>query len=129
MRTFHSNAPIIMGAGALLFFLLPPASPSLAQVTETPSLAELKAGLKPDDRRTALEALQVALTEMADGATFAWQRPARRLEGKVTPIAAFRDNRGRLCRRVIYWLSLGGYDRQIEGIGCREPDGSWSLSG
>lgn len=130
MRTFHRNAPIIIGAGALLFSLLPPASLSLqAQTTEPPSLAELKSRLDPADRQTAMRALQVALSEAGDGTTFTWQRPARVLKGKITPVSAFRDGKGRLCRRVLYWLALGRYERQIEGIGCREPDGSWSLSG
>lgn len=135
MRTFHWDAPIIIGAGALLFFLLPPASPPLqaqtlqAQISERPSLAELKARLEPSDRRTALRALQLALSEIGDGATFAWRKPARGLEGAITPVAAFRDSQGRLCRRVVYRLVLGSYERQIEGIGCREPNGSWSLSG
>ena len=130
MRTFHWNAPIIIGAGALLFSLLPPASlPLMAQTSETPSLAELKARLEPSDRRTAMRALQLALTEAGDGAPFVWQRPARELKGKITPVSAFRDGQGRLCRRVVYWLALGSYERQIEGIGCRESDGSWSLSG
>ncbi|MBM3544074.1 MAG: hypothetical protein FJX44_06160 [Alphaproteobacteria bacterium] len=130
MRTFHRDAPIIIGAGALLFSLLPPASLSLqAQTTEPPSLAELKSRLEPADRQTAMRALQVALSEAGDGTTFTWQRPARALKGKITPVSAFRDGKGRLCRRVVYWLALGRYERQIEGIGCRETDGSWSLSG
>ncbi|MGV1015667.1 MAG: hypothetical protein ACOYB4_11930, partial [Methyloceanibacter sp.] len=128
--TFHWDAPIIIGAGALLFSLLPPASlPLGAQNSETPSLAELKARLEPSDRRTAVRALHLALSEVGDGMTFVWQRPVRELTGKITPVSAFRDGQGRLCRRVVYWLALGGYERQIEGIGCRENDGSWSLSG
>jgi surface antigen len=30
---------------------------------------------------------------------------------------------------VVYSLALGGFQRQIEGVACRETDGSWSLSG
>ena len=76
-----------------------------------------------------MRALQLALTEIGDGAPFVWQRPARELKGKITPVSGFRDGQGRLCRRVVYWLALGSYERQIEGISCRESDGSWSLSG
>jgi len=40
-----------------------------------------------------------------------------------------RRSRARICRHVVYWLAHGDYERQIEAIGCREPDGRWSLSG
>ena len=41
----------------------------------------------------------------------------------------YRDDKGRMCRHVLYSLALGTYQRQIEGVACREPDGSWSHSG
>jgi hypothetical protein len=96
---------------------------------EPPGLAELKARLNPSDRWTAVRALQLALTELGDGMTLEWRRPARELAGRVKPVSAFRDGQGRLCRHVVYWLALGRYERRVEGIGCREDDGSWSLSG
>jgi surface antigen len=51
------------------------------------------------------------------------------LEGRVKPVSAFRDDQGRLCRHLVYSLSLGGYSREIEGVACRELDASWSLAG
>jgi surface antigen len=45
------------------------------------------------------------------------------------PVSAFRDDKGRVCRNVVYALTLGTHRRQIEGAACREQDGSWSLSG
>jgi len=61
--------------------------------------------------------------------TLVWRRPEHGLEGRVKPISAFRDDHGRICRHLIYSLSLGGYSREIEGVACRELDGSWSLAG
>lgn len=77
----------------------------------------------------ARQALELALSELGDGVTLVWQRPERNLVGRIKPVSAFRDHRGRICRHVVYSLALGGFHRQIEGVACREEDGSWSLSG
>ena len=141
MRTFRWNAPIIMGAGALLFSLLSPASPPLraeesgaevaamASEGQPPGLGELKAQLDRSDRAAAVQALQLALSELGDGVTLVWQRPERGLVGRIKPVSAFRDDQGRVCRHVVYSLALGTYQRQIEGVACRRHDGSWTLSG
>ena len=81
------------------------------------------------DRAVALNALQVALTELGDGATLIWKRPSRELTGVIKPVPAFRDDEGRVCRHLTYSLSLGTFVREVEGIACREPSGSWSLAG
>jgi surface antigen len=140
MRTFHWNAPIIIGAGALVLsvFALAPlplkAGESGAEVTaalegQQLGLGELKARLDRSDRVAAVQALELALSELGDGVTLVWQRPERGLVGRIKPVSAFRDDRGRVCRHVLYSLALGTYRRQIEGVACRESDGSWSLSG
>ena len=144
MRTFHWNAPIIIGAGALTVLLMAPAPTALyaeepvavASVvidTESPkqpvTFAELRSRLDGSDRDLALNTLQVALTELSDGATLVWRRPSRALTGVIKPVSAFRDDEGRVCRHLIYSLSLGTYVRQVEGIACRGADGNWSLAG
>ena len=141
MRTFHRNAPIIIGAGALAVLLFAPAPLLLkaeergAEMTAT-SIEQkpqaerpVKSALDCSDRHAAMVALQLALTELGDGVTLIWQRPARGLKGRITLRSAFQDDRGRICRHLVYWLAHGDYERQIEAIGCREPDGRWSLSG
>ena len=146
MRTVHRNAPIIIGAGALALLLIAPASLSLfaeepaytGSVIDTESaegakqraaFAELRAKLDGTDRAVALNALQVALTELGDGGTLIWKRPSRELTGVIKPVSAFRDDEGRVCRHLTYSLSLGTFVREVEGIACREPGGSWSLAG
>ena len=140
MRTFRWNAPIIIGAGALAFLLLAPA-PSLLKAGEIGAsrpvvtegrqlnLGELKARLDRSDRAAALQALELALSELEDGVTLVWERPERALTGRIKPVSAFRDDQGRVCPHVVYSLALGGFQREIEGVACRDPDGSWSLSG
>jgi 17 kDa outer membrane surface antigen len=144
MRTFHWNAPIIIGAGALAILLAAPASLYLygaepeytgSVVIDTESakqpttFAELRAKLDGTDRAVALNALQVALTELGDGAELVWRRPSRELTGVIKPVSAFRDDEGRVCRRLTYSLSLDTYVRQVEGTACREKSGAWSLAG
>ena len=46
------------------------------------SFAELRLQLDSSDRDLALNALQVALTELSDGATLVWRRPSRELTGR-----------------------------------------------
>ena len=140
MRTFRWNAPIIIGAGALVLSVFAPAPLPLmagesgAEVAATsrgqqPGLSELKARLDRSDRAAAMQALELALSELGDGVTLVWQRPERGLVGRIKPVSAFRDGQGRVCRHVVYSLALGTYQRQIEGDACREQDGSWSLAG
>jgi surface antigen len=95
----------------------------------TPEFAELKTKLDGSDRQAAAQALQLAMNELGDGVTLVWRRPDHALEGRVKPVSAFRDDQGRLCRHLVYSLSLGGYSREIEGVACRELDASWSLAG
>ena len=147
MRTVHRNAPIIIGAGVLALLLVAPASLSLfaeepaytgSVVIDTESafgakqptaFAELRARLDGTDRAVALNALQVALTELGDGATLIWKRPSRELTGVIKPVSAFRDDEGRVCRHLTYSLSLGTFVHEVEGTACREPSGTWSLAG
>lgn len=138
MRTFHWNAPIIIGAGALVLSLFAPAPLPLkagesgaerlaASEGQQQGLSELKAKLDRSDRVAAMQALELALSELGDGVTLVWQRSERGLVGRIKPVSVFRDDAGRVCRHVVYSLALGTYQRQIEGVACREPDGSWSL--
>jgi hypothetical protein len=140
VRTFRFKAPIVIGAGALLLSVFAPASFPLKAdewrvvVTReasdpTPEFAELKAKLDGSDRQAAAQALQLALSELGDGVTLVWRRPEHALEGRIKPMSAFRDDHGRICRHIVYSLLLGGYAREIEGVACRELDGSWSLAG
>ena len=143
MRTFRSSAPILMGAGALVTAFLASAPPSLgageaslkpeaaakASAPALASLAELKNRLDPSDRDMALRALNLALDEIADGATLVWKRPAREIEGRISAVSAFRDDQGRICRRVVYALTLGKSQSSAEAIACRQTNGHWSLDG
>lgn len=157
MRTFQWNAPIIIGAGCLaLFFLVPAPLPSLAeeqpaslQIEMVPgvalkgpawdekdaeaakpeNIAALRAKLDASDRKVAIKALEIALMQLGDGATLVWKRPKSELSGVIKTLSAFRDDEGRVCRKVNYSISLGAYSREVNGTACRSKDGYWALVG
>lgn len=81
------------------------------------------------DYTVALQAVRHALTEIEDGRIYRWQGTDNKLKGKVMPINAFRDKQGRICRHLIYTLSLEKYRKTVEGIACRTLNGNWKLSG
>jgi len=141
MRTFQWNAPII-GAGALLLsVLLPALSPLGAEengARDTAVVAiepaphgfqDLKGSLDRSDRSVALQALHMALNELGDGVTLAWRRPSSRLSGRIKPVAAFRDDHGRICRQVVYSLARGDREQEAEAVACRGKDGRWAIAG
>jgi hypothetical protein len=97
------------------------------------ALGETAAPIKPvldvSDEIAALDAVQIALTEAADGATYVWQRYHGRLNGSVRMTSTFRGGDGRLCRHLVMSLTAGRYTRRTEGIACRDKDKVWSLEG
>ena len=94
-----------------------------------PSLADLKATLDDNDAVAALEALQLALTEVGDGATYIWHRKHGRLSGAIQPTTSFKDATGHICRHIVVALTSGSYSRKAEGIACRLKGGVWALEG
>jgi len=151
MRTFQrailarqTLAACVLTAGLLLGKPIPayPASRSTPSVKQDPSpadnlpsqtqvalhsFAELQTMLDEGDQVTALHALQIALSQIGDGATFAWKKNNKDLKGVIKPTAVFRNSDGQICRHVIYALALGPYRKQIEFIACREAGGRWRL--
>lgn len=81
------------------------------------------------DRLAALEAVQIALSEVGDGDSYVWRRRHGRLNGVIQPTKSYKDTAGRVCRHVIVLLNSGNYSRKREGIACRHIDGIWSLDG
>jgi hypothetical protein len=94
-----------------------------------PALADLKATLDDSDAIAALEAVQLALSEVGDGATYVWHRRHGRLSGAIQPTSSFKDQTGHVCRHIVMALTSGSYSRKAEGIACRMRDGVWVLEG
>lgn len=96
---------------------------------KVPTIRDLKSSLDHTDHLAALKALQLALDEVGDGSTFVWRRKSNKLKGAIKPTSVFRDDNGRICRHLIFALSLGGYVKSIESVACRGTDGRWNIDG
>ncbi len=94
-----------------------------------PALADLKYTLDEADAIAALEAVQLALSEVSDGATYIWHRRHGRLSGAVKPTSSFKDTNGQICRHIVMAMTSGEYSRKAEGIACRGAKGVWTLEG
>lgn len=102
-------------------------APPTPQQNPVRRLKELRAKLGGKDQIIALRALHLALNQVPDGGTFVWRKRSLSLKGMIKPSKAFRNSDGQVCRHIIYALVLGRYTKQIEGIACRQEDGSWQL--
>ena len=98
-------------------------------VSVRPKFAEANAYLDENDEIAALEAIRVALTEVADGNSYVWYRRHGRLSGIVQPTVSFKDPAGRVCRHILLIMSVGAATGRAEGIACRLSDGRWQLDG
>ena len=96
----------------------------------TPDSSEtLQAGVTPDDPVAVLEAVDYALKEVGDGATYVWHRTDGPLQGAIRPYASFLDDSGAVCRRLSVTLTFGATTRWTDATACREPAGRWVIGG
>ncbi len=85
--------------------------------------------MKAGDELALLQAIDIALTQAGDGATYVWKRDHGRLTGSIRMTCTFRDGTGRICRHLEMKLTAGALRRGTEGIACRAADGAWVLEG
>jgi surface antigen len=91
-----------------------------------PSAVE-KLVLNEGDEIAALESVQLALTEIADGSSYIWHRNHGRLSGIVKPVSSFKDANGAVCRYAVVVLSSIDVTKRTEIVACRLPTGIWQL--
>lgn len=85
------------------------------------------AALNESDEIAALESVQLALTEIADGSSYIWHRNHGRLSGIVKPVSSFKDAKGSVCRYAVVVLSNPDTTKRTEIVACRLPTGIWQL--
>lgn len=88
-----------------------------------------KAVLDDSDEVATLESVQFALSEVADGGSYVWQRSNGHLSGIVSPTSSFKDRAGNICRHVVLVLTTEVTSRKTEGVACRLANGRWQLDG
>ena len=90
-------------------------------------LTGLKLELDQNDELAALESVQFALTEVADGSSYFWRRSHGRLSGLVKPLSSFKDTHGDVCRHAVVVLSGTESTKRTEIVACRLATGIWRL--
>lgn len=94
-----------------------------------PKLAGLTTPLDEADELAALESLQFALSEVADGSSYVWHRSHGRLSGIVKPIGSFKGQQGAVCRTILVVFNSAEHSKKTEAVACRLANGIWQLEG
>lgn len=94
-----------------------------------PRLARLAPRLDAADEIAALESVQLALSQVADGSSYVWHRSHGLLSGIVRPTSSFKDAQGQICRHIVVVLNSIDTTKRTEAIACRQDNGIWQLDG
>lgn len=100
-----------------------------AQKSSKPKFADLKLPLDESDEIAALESVQFALTEVADGSSYVWHRSHGRLSGVVKPLTSFKDQSGSVCRHVLVVFNGADETKKTQAVACRLASGVWQING
>jgi surface antigen len=94
-----------------------------------PKFAEFHKPLDESDEVAALESVQFALAEVADGSSYVWHRNNGRLSGIVKPTSSFKDGEGSVCRHAVVVFNSSDTTKKTEIVACRLATGVWQLEG
>jgi surface antigen len=86
------------------------------------------AQLDERDRLLAGEAYNTALEYNPSDKAAEWKNPDTGNYGRVVPVNTYRQN-GRYCREFTQEIFVGGQKQTGYGRACRQPDGSWEITG
>ncbi len=84
---------------------------------------EIHRGIQASDEARVARVLE----STPSGQTISWKNPDTGNSFKVTPRPAFKGANQRDCREYTTWVFLGGYEKEITGIACRDSQGRWQL--
>lgn len=86
-------------------------------------------GLDKADRLAAERAASYAFENNPSGRASSWSNPDTGHSGTITPKPAYRNQEGQDCREYTQTIRVGGREEKGYGTACRQPDGSWKISG
>jgi surface antigen len=81
------------------------------------------------DRELAARTAQLTLETSPTGHSLPWQNPDTGNNGAFTPTRTYWDPAGQYCREYTQEIWVGGERQLSYGRACRQPDGSWKLTG
>jgi surface antigen len=90
---------------------------------------EIGRSLDRADRAHMERLTQSTLETQPSGTTTIWTNPDTDFETTVKPSPAFVDEQGRQCRPFQQTVTLKGDTELIQGLACREADGTWKIVG
>ena len=109
-----------------------PMSPMLAEDDVTGSIpapsAPLSSTFDAEDWRRARTALGNALDPQANGSPVAWDNPASGTKGLITPVGDAYAADDKICRACLADIKSSKLNQQLQGRGCRDKAGEWSVS-
>lgn len=70
-----------------------------------------------------------ALESAPSGTTYEWHNPDSGNSGSTTPMQTYQTTNGTYCREFTQTVNVGGEIQDAYGTACRQPDGSWKISG
>ena len=81
------------------------------------------------DMAYASETSYSALESAPSGTTYQWHNPDSGNSGTTTPTQTYQSSDGNYCREFTQTVNVGGQIQDAYGTACRQPDGSWKISG
>lgn len=103
--------------------------PDGSATSSKPNFTRLSPPLDASDEIAALQSLQFALTEVADGSSYVWHRSHGRLSGIVRPLRSHKDGAGAVCRTIVVILNGTDITKKTETTACRLAGGVWQIAG
>ncbi len=81
------------------------------------------------DMAYASETSYSAFENAPSGTTYQWNNPDSGNSGSTTPTQTYQTSDGTYCREFTQTVNVGGEIQDAYGTACRQPDGSWKISG
>lgn len=81
------------------------------------------------DRKLMVDTAQAALENNKSGESANWSNPETGHLGTVTPLETYDEGTARPCRDYQQTVTVKGKTGVAYHTACREPDGSWKISG
>ena len=88
----------------------------------------LSATFDAEDWRRARAALGTALDPQGNGSPVSWDNPASGTKGLITPVGDAYAADDKICRAFLADIAGKALNQQLQGRGCRDRAGEWSVS-
>jgi surface antigen len=106
--------------------------PALVDTDVTGSIPQqispLSSSLDAEDWRRAKGSLAIALDPQGNGARVDWDNPQTDAKGSITAVGDAYARGDRVCRAFVAELGGSVAGPSVQGTGCRDSSGDWSVS-